>query len=383
MPNAALSSALLSMLGQLAPSSRLSYEGSWLAVAIAGFAMLGGLFAIAVFGEWRARRRAASLRRAVEGKIGPLAAGECVLKGVIETDEPDGRAIAIELLQNGQNYNSKNGVGHTWTETARRVDARPFYLRLEDGRAVRVEPDQRVFVVDALDGTRRTEFNQRVRTAEVHRGDQVFVIGTLVEGYDPRAQLEGGYRGAKNKSLILRAPNRRSMLVSTEVPTERHVRREGFHGNWALVMGLAFLLVHGFGFGQFYMLAATGTTVMATVTDHSTQHHRTKNGGYRTYHLSARYENVSGHMVTVTDETSLNAYFSEQTAVGSRVPFVVASASSRLAQVGTQPGVSTLATILSGLAAAFLAMIYGITVSATRPWYEKKKVVEHGAGPIV
>ncbi|MFO0559930.1 MAG: hypothetical protein U0269_18060 [Polyangiales bacterium] len=383
MPNASLSTALLSLIGQFSPVGRMSFENSAIAVFVVGFIMLGGLFAIAVFGEWRARRRAAALRRAVEGKIGPLAPGECVLKGTIETDDPDGRAIAIELLQTGQTYNTKNGVGHTWSETARRVDARPFYLRLEDGRAVRVEPDQRVFVVDTLDGTRRTEFNQRVRSAEVRKGDHVFVIGTLVEGYDPRAQVEGGYRGAKGKSLVVRAKTGRTMLVSTEVPTERHVRREGFHGNWALVFALAMLLVHGIGFGRFLLLATTGTPVTAAATERTREYHRTKNGGYYSYHLTARYENVSGHMVTVNDEISLNAFISDDTMPGARVPFVVSTASSRIAQVGSEPGVSVLAVIFSTMASLLLAGVYAATVKSTRPWYEQKRVVEHGSGPIV
>lgn len=383
MPHTSLSPALLSLLGQLTPSGRMSFENSAIAVFVVGFVLLGGLFAIALFGEWRARRRAAALRRAVEGKIGPLAVGECVLKGTIETDDPEGRAIAIELLQTGKTFNTKNGIGHTWTETARRVDARPFYLRLEDGRAVRVEPDQRVFVVDTLDGARRTEFNQRVRSAEVRKGDHVFVIGSLVEGYDPRAQVEGGYRGAKGKSLVLRAKNGRSMLVSTEVPTQRHVRREGFHGNWALVFALAMLLVHGLGFGRFLLLATTGTHVTASVTDRTREYHRTKNGGFYSYHLSARYENVSGHMVTVDDEISLNAFLSDETAQGARVPFVVSTSSSRIAQVGTEPGVSVLAVIFATLASLLLGTIYWASVRGTRPWYEQKRVVEHGSGPIL
>lgn len=383
MPQTALSPALLSLLGQLAPSSRLTFENSVIAVVLVGLVLLGGLFATAVFGEWRARRRAAALRRAVEGKLGPLAPGEVVLKGTIETDEPDGRAIAIELLQNGQNYQSKNGVNHSWTETARRVDARAFYLRLEDGRAVRVEPDQRVFVVDALDGVRRLEFNQRVRSAEVRRGDQVFVIGALVEGYDPRAQVEGGYRGAKGKALVLRSSKGRAMLVSTEVPSERYVRREGFHGNWALGFALLFMLVNGMAFGRFLVLATTGTPVMAAVADRTMEYHRQKHGGYYSYHLQARYENVSGHTVTVEDEIHRMAFTDDAAAPGTRVPFVVSSSSSRIAQIGTQPGVNGGAVAVATLFALLAALVYGIVVRATRPWYERKRVVEHGVGALV
>jgi hypothetical protein len=382
MSIASLSTALLATLARLSPSSRLSFDASLIAVFVVGFGLIGGLLAVSVFGEWRARRRAAALRRAVEGKIGPLAAGECVLRGVIETDDPDGRAIAIELLQSGHTQQMKNGPQQVWQETARRVDARPFYLRLEDGRSVRVEPDQRVFVVDALDGTRRTEFNQRVRTAEVRRGDSVFVIGSLTEGFDPHAQIESGYRGAKSKSLVLRAPARRSMLVSTEVPTERHVRREGFHGNWALAFGVVFLLVHGLAFGRFHLLTLSGTNVQATVADRTQQYHRTKNGGYYSYHLAARYENVSGHTVSVTDEVSRDAFSDSETEPGQRVPFVVSTFSAGVAQVGTSPGISTFACLMSGFFTLLLAVAYGVSITSTRPWYERKRVTEYAPGAV-
>lgn len=383
MHTASIPSSLLSLVAQHSSFTRFDYDQSWLGVAIVGFLLLGGLFFTAVFGEWRARRRAAALRRAIEGRIGPLAPGECVLRGTIETDEPDGRAIAVELLQVGQNYQTKNGMGHTWTETARRVDARAFYLRLEDGRAIRVEPDQRVFVVDALDGARRVEFNQRVRTAEVRKGDQVFVIGALVEGYDPRAQVDGGYRGAKGKSLVLRSSKGRAMLVSTEAPTERHVRREGFHGNWALATALAFVLVNGIAFGTFHVLAWTGTSVEATVVDRTQEYHRTKNGGYFSYHLKGRYENVSGHTVYVNDEISRVAYTANETEPGQRVTFTVSTASSRIAQIGNKPGVSVASVLISGFLSLILAAIYYGSVRATRPWYDRKKVVEHGHGAFV
>ncbi|MBL8680824.1 MAG: hypothetical protein JNK05_16715 [Myxococcales bacterium] len=383
MQTASVSSSLLSLLAQHASFSRFDYDQSWVGVAIVGFLLLGGLFFTAVFGEWRARRRAAALRQAIEGKTGPLAPGECVLRGTIETDDPDGRAVAVELLQVGQNYQTKNGPAHTWTETARRVDARAFYLRLEDGRAVRVEPDQRVFVVDALDGARRVEFNQRVRTAEVRKGDQVYVIGSLVEGYDPRAQVDGGYRGAKGKSLVVRSSKGRAMLVSTEAPTERHVRREGFHGNWALLTALAFVLINGIAFGSFHILAWTGTNVEATVVERTQQYHRTKNGGYYSYHLRAQYENVSGHRVSVTDEVSRTAFTADETEPGRRVMFTVSPASSRIAQIGSKPGVTVASVLVSGLLSLILATIYYATVRGTRPWYDRKKVVEHGSGAFV
>jgi hypothetical protein len=373
----------LSLVGQtLAPSSRLTTEHSTIAVFVVGVLMAGGLLAVACLAEWRSRRRAAAMRAALSGKVGPLRPGQTVLRGIVETDTPDGRAVALELRQIGENIQGKNGMQHRWTEVSRSVDARPFYLRLEDGRAVRVEPDSRVFIVDQLDKVDRQIREVRTRIAEIRHGDMVYAIGTLVEGYDPKAQTESGYRGTNAKTLVLRAENRRAMLLSTEVPTERHVRREGFHGNWALAIAALMVAVHLFAFGTFEILALTGTEVRATVVERHSETHRTKNGSYQSYHLSAQYENVSGHINHVRDELNPSAFYAPETSAGQTVSFVVSRYSSGVAQIGASPGVSFAQMFISAMLTGLLGLLYVISIRTSRPWYEKSKVVDWANGAL-
>jgi hypothetical protein len=379
MPDPALSARLLlSVLAQLAPNSRVSYEKSLALVALVSLGLLGVPLAIGIVSEWRARRRAAALRRAVDGQLGPLVAGECVLAGVIESEDGPGRVVGVELHQKCTEIRTKNGTSYRWDETSRQVDARPFHLRLDDGRSVRIEPDGRTFVVDALDGVRMIDSKQRVRTAEVSAGDRVFVLGELVPGYDPRAQLQSGYRGDRAGSLVVRAHARRPMLVSTEVPSARHVRREGFHGNWALVFTVALLLTHLLAFRTFDVLALTGTRVEATVIDRTVRWESTKRGGHFRHFVTAQYENVSGRLVTIEDEVSPASV--DTLAVGRRGVFTVSTFSAAIAAVGERPGVGGVAAFITIFLSGLLVFFYRLTTSASRPWYEQAKIVEYGAG---
>lgn len=382
MINALLQSPL-SLLGQsLTPLTRLSNENSTIAVIAVGLVLTGGLLLAACIGEWRARRRAAAMRAAISGKLGPLRAGQTVLRGMVESDSPDGRAVAVELRQVGQVIQTKSGPQAQWTEVDRTVEAKPFYLRLEDGRLVRVEPDQRVFVVDQLDDVRRDSRVTRTRSAVIRHGDMVFAIGDLVEGYDPRAQSDAGYRGTRAKTLVLRASKGRSMLLSTEAPSERHVRREGFHGNWALVLGALMLGIHLFAFGTFELLTFTGTNVNATVVERHTVLHRTKNGSHLSYHLSAQYENVTGHNVRVTDEIAPMAYGDAMTNEGASVPFVVSKYNSNVAQIGTAPELPSVNLGIAVLLSLIVGFVYLGSIRQSRPWYEQRKVVEYEGGAL-
>jgi hypothetical protein len=366
--------ASLALLAQLAPSSRASFTTSLVAVLVITVGLFGVPFVIAVLGEWRARRRAAALRLAVEGRLGPLKPGETVLAGVIESDDSPGRVVAVEMQQVRVTYAVKGGTQTRWDEVSREVSARPFHLRLEDGRSVRVEPDARTFVVDALDGTRNEFADRRVRSAEVSVGDRVFVIGTLAPGFDPRVQVQSGYRGQRSEALVLRPPAGGRMLVSTEVPTERHIRREGFHGNWAMVFAVALLLTHLTGFRTFDVLALSGEPVTATVTERTQRWVRLKNGGYYQQQVTAEYENVSGRRIVLRDD--LSAAGGASLLVGQPVTFVVSSFSANIAQVES-PGISILSIVFSSLLGVLLCIVYGASERQNRPWYDQRRFSEH------
>ncbi|MDP3277163.1 MAG: hypothetical protein Q8Q09_18370 [Deltaproteobacteria bacterium] len=364
----------LGLLAQtLSPTSRLDPQAGFVSVIAVGVLFTGALLAIATLNEWRARKRAASMRDAVAGKIGPLKVGDTVLRGTVETEEPHDVALAMQIYPIGFNQLKPNGQRAQAHEVVRRVDARTFYLRLEDGRAVRVEPDSQVFVETAPTSGIAGDDYRTSRRDEVRGGDQVYILGTLFEGNDPRVQSDAGYRGAPQRSLVMRAPRNGSMFVTNQTPTTRHLRREGFHGNWALLFGALAMVMHLGAFGSYWVLLATGTQVQATVLETHMGRGPLRSG--LTNHVSARYENVSGHQVTVRDECAFPRENPEALADGARVPFVVSTYSAQIAQIGTNPSVSLVRIIAALLGLFAAAGAYALSTRASRPWFERIKIV--------
>ena len=68
----------------------------------------------------------------------PPRAGHAVLRGVVET-EGDRPAIAITILEEGREFESKGNYSHEWREISRDIRVEPFYLVLQSGTLVRVE----------------------------------------------------------------------------------------------------------------------------------------------------------------------------------------------------------------------------------------------------
>jgi len=129
---------------------------------------------------WRAQVRHASEAVARVITRTPPARGSVVLRGVVETAQPDRPAITVKLWENGTERQTKSGWVHTWTEERREVHAEPFDLWLEGAVAVRIEPDDDVFLVDALDAIEPG--NPRIRRAELTNGETAYVTGIMVAG---------------------------------------------------------------------------------------------------------------------------------------------------------------------------------------------------------
>lgn len=166
----------------------------------------------------------ALVRALIAGRRGRLADAQCVAGASIEPGSPavlhgavelaPGRQVAmrVEIDQRGRQQKTKNGWSHSWTETARRVVAEPFYVMDRRGARVRVEVSERSQLIDAADRVVRTEETARTRIVELSPGEEVYVIGELVRERDPNA---GSYRGA-DTALVMRPPPRGKLLISTE-----------------------------------------------------------------------------------------------------------------------------------------------------------------------
>ncbi len=213
---------------------------------------------------WRRKRRAAEL----VGRDGPLEAGEAVLQGVVEYAAGVDQAVKISVDQEGSESESSGSWSHRWEETGRAVIVTPFYLRLFDGRRVRVEPDDAIELLDPLDGKVMVNRNQRILSADLVADEQVFVSGTLVRARDPEAE-QTGYRG-EGTELVLRPPKDVPMWLSSMPLGWIFETKARFFGRWAWAFFALFLLFQAFD-SPYHVNLAAGEVHTGMVVRHWTE----------------------------------------------------------------------------------------------------------------
>lgn len=246
-----------------------------------GWVLLGGLLAL----FWHRRTRHLRLARDAEDAQSkanrPLAAGDAVLAGTV-VDEGEGAAVTVRIHQRGEEKLSKGSWNHDWTETKREVTARPFHIVRASGERVRVEPDNRVFLVDKLDGIiNDSESNKRYRTATLTRDEQVYVVGTLMPVPNPAP----GAGGDPGTTLVMRPPCGETMLISTEPLADRHARAGRSYLLLALTTGVVMALTHGVYLYDYYALLL-GRRVEAKISGTRTFEVWTKPKGSAGYNVS-------------------------------------------------------------------------------------------------
>ncbi len=191
----------------------------WSAVAVA-FLLVAGVVAVLV-----RRRREGAADPYFDGPRRPseaLRAGPALLAGRVELARDESLALRLEVEQLGRvrRYRSEEGdllAEHTWTESARRTQASAFYLRLDDGTRVRVEPGPRTHLLDDLVPAERPALDTRVCVGELAADDVASAYGVLTRGFDPEASAgDGGYRAAPREAWVLREPAHGAMFVATE-----------------------------------------------------------------------------------------------------------------------------------------------------------------------
>ena len=188
---------------------------------------------------WRARRRA----RIVETSYDPdraLEAGETVVAGSVRFARGESVAVRVEIDQDGTEQQEKKGWSQQWRERSRHVTACPFYVEDGRGRRIRVEPDDDVSLVDDLDGTESRGRGRRTRSAELVDGEAIYACGELVRSEDP--EQPATHRGGGTSTLVLRAPARGRLLVSSKPLGEGFHRRASSWRAWLI----AYLVVWGF-----------------------------------------------------------------------------------------------------------------------------------------
>lgn len=353
---------------------------------------LGVAIAWAIY-WWRLQKRHAAEALASVSAGPPPTRKRVLLFGTVETEEPDRPAITVTLWELGKEREGKYGWSHTWTEQRREVRAAPFYLALGGaaaGTVVRVDPDDDVFLVDALDAL---EFgNPRMRRAELTNGEKAYVSGILFPGFHPRldarnaAAADGSvqgsaYRGGPTSGLVLR-PGRERMLVSTEPLDQRYVRQARVHGMFVAIFGVALVLASTLLFGTTIVTQLFGKTQEV---DLVTGRHWTtsgKGGPSHHYTLTGRYANPNGRLVTLEDDVNAQTFDQWKLNRLEHLPFVVAFDNPTFSNVGDHVTIHLWRGFFGIVLVAGLLGFYQTRLNAARQWYDKKRVVTTGNGRL-
>jgi hypothetical protein len=314
-----------------------------------------------------------------------LQGGPAVLSGVVDLDDPGVPAVRIRIEEQGREWHDKNGWHHEWRETGRTVEANPFHLVLGHGERLRVEPDERVFLIDALATAQRAGM-QRTREAALTQGERVTIAGRLATG---RYRDHGGgsaYRDG-GATLSLQAPRGQQMLISAGSLAARHAVWIRFYAATVALLAVALVSLH-LGLADYHRLRLTGQRVSLPVVQHDTYTTTYKGRVVTHYRIAGLYAAAAtsgmGQVparVRVVDEVNAETYASLSGA-HAEAPFIVVPSAPDIHQIGYAPTIHTAAGYMVLVSAALAAFLFGVLRRSQVPWYEQEQVVERGAGKL-
>jgi hypothetical protein len=369
----------------LTASFRTSAAISSVCVFIFGGLIPGVLLTIAAtLAAWH-RQRAVLARESVQSRA-RLATGTAVLSGKVQVLDGAPCAVRIRIWQKGFEWKTKNGWGHAWRETDRKIESWPFYLVERGGQRVRIEPGNRVFLVDSIDRADpdSLEEDKRVLTAELSDGESVVADGMLVRDADPHGS-PSSYRSAVGTGWVLRPPANDKMLLSSEPLQDRYVKRASMHRRWAWACVAALLALNFLLFGNFHVLSVFGDIVQARVERPITWKTRTKNGGVvNHFGVEASFVAPEGARWDLSDEISDSAYASlvQRRAEAVTIPFRVVPFWPARHQVGTRATLHFVQVVGGFFVNVLLGALYALRSRRTLPWYDKPRVVHSGSGKL-
>lgn len=345
--------------------------------------------------RYRAEKRSAEDARAsADRRARSLAPGDAILLGRVEYAQGEERAVRVEIRQTGSEAEGSGGWSHSWSEVGRTVIVRPFYLRLEGGERVRVEPrEQEVRIVDEMDGKILVHHTSRIRVAELTPDEQVYACGRLEVAADPEG-AGGGYRAASG--FVLRAGDE-PMILSSKPLDEGFERRAAKQG-WSISFFAANLLIVLACCTPYLWSLAFGHPSIGTVTATSYTVH-TNSDGEATTRYWARVAPQSSPESSVALEVDEGAYqilkgvvdaHAEGPKDGEPLPL---SPVVPIREVSSTVTLGPAATVERGWFSALLALevgifvVFGIAILATRAslraWHDPgAKLEEAGRGRL-
>ncbi len=362
------------VIAHYAPASRLLASTSrFLADSLFG----GGIvlvIGLALLLAFLAKARAGALGEEERKKRG-LRPGPILLCGLPEPiDEPPASGAFIELVidQSGTQHQHRGRHYVTWTESARTLKHQPFYLRTESGERVRVEPQGRVELIDALEAPQRHGTSaKRRRIARITPGEKIWVRGLLSgDGWSA-----GPYRGAGGGGYVLLPGGRDPLLVSSQPIDLEDEQTARFHGIFGFGFVALLALLQLVVFADYRALRREGVRGEARIDGIRQWITHSKNSTTHHFGWTLIYHVPGGALST---EVETNGYAFSRLTGGDTVPIVYVPRSPAIVQLGTEDEVAMSAgTAMFGLLTfGGLGGLY-IGLSRTRrPWWRRKRIVD-------
>jgi hypothetical protein len=359
------------------PPAGLSGAGAFLwCVVLLGLGPGTGILYMLLLARAFTAAQARGRAELFEGSAQPLTAGpHRVVRGKVDVDGTDEVAVEVDIEQRVRDVSNKNGTHHEWREVDRKVRALPFYLLQPQGDPVYVEPGGDPFLVDLL-ATRYPDSRpfERIRAADVRRGEEFFVYGDLHQGSHPRART--AYRDG-SPGWVLKAPRTGRMLMATDIIRDRFKGRISYLLNAGLLCGAFFLFVHSV-FTLPYVAAMLGKQGTAKVVETRSWTTTSKHGPVEHYGITAVAEEDE---LSIEQEVPQAAYAAVEDVRArghdANVP-TLRFGKSGWCCIGSASFVFIpfliIATIISSTAAILLALVYREQI----PWYDRARLNEHG-----
>lgn len=347
----------------------------WSSILIDGFGTLGVAIVTALALRYRARElRDAAAADASTHVNRDLAPGPCVLRGRVEYAQDANWAVRVDVDQEGDEHESSGVWTYKWTEKNRRVHIAPFYVRLESGRRIRIEPSDDVLLVDEMNGVVRIDLKKRTRYAELVPGETIYASGLLVRAPDPENNaLTSGYRNSA-ESLVLRPPASGSMLLSTEPLGARFRARAAFYAGAAKWIVASAIFLHALFFG-FHARRYLGQTENASID--RLEHYTTRDEGNEVFRYRVDVQTNDG--LPIVSHVPYSVY--QRLTPGMQIPIRrIRGALANSSSLGA--GVTSHSSALIFPAFLLLAWVaYRHLEKTSRPWYERE-VNDSGSGRL-
>ncbi len=346
------------------------------AVLIYGFGTLGfgAIVAHALVLRFRKLREARAADASVDVHA-RLAPGRAIVCGAVEYAQGALQAVRVNIEQDGEESESSGVWSHKWTEKNRRINVEPFYLRVNADKRIRIEPTQKVFLVDDMDGLIRVDLTQRVKFAQLTPGERVFASGELVKAHDPEAPTgTGGYRSSTD-SLVLRPLAGETMLLSSEPLGARYRARAAFYAKCARRISALAVVLHVL-FGGYHLRRFIGETISIPITKLEPYTTRDDDGDLVYHYRVIAMVPSSGYVSDDVDHKTFERLRAQQV-----IPFrVVTGQFSKSSTIGADVTASFAAFMLVPWL-CFAWFFYRYHEKKSRPWYERD-VVDTGSGRL-